>query len=62
MIQQTKALISVPIIVGGGIKSTESIQTAWNAGANIVVIGNHAFEHSKFMEQLLAIKKQTIFN
>jgi putative glycerol-1-phosphate prenyltransferase len=32
--------ISVPLIVGGGIRTIEDIQTAFNAGADLVVAGN----------------------
>lgn len=39
-INMVKAQIDVPLIVGGGIKSKAQIQAAFNAGADIVVIGN----------------------
>jgi len=32
--------ISIPIIVGGGIRSKEQINAAFNAGADIVILGN----------------------
>ncbi|MBP1675507.1 MAG: geranylgeranylglyceryl phosphate synthase [Bacteroidetes bacterium] len=32
--------ISVPLIVGGGIRTIEGIQTAFSAGADLVVVGN----------------------
>lgn len=32
--------IEVPLIVGGGIRSIEQLETCYNAGADIVVIGN----------------------
>ena len=32
--------ISVPLIVGGGIRTVEGIQTAFSAGADLVVVGN----------------------
>jgi putative glycerol-1-phosphate prenyltransferase len=31
---------SCPLIVGGGFNDAASIQAAWNAGADLVVIGN----------------------
>jgi geranylgeranylglyceryl phosphate synthase family protein len=37
--------LSIPLIVGGGIKSKEQINQVFQAGADIVVIGT-AFEHS----------------
>lgn len=44
LIEKVSQAISVPIIVGGGIRSKESIQKAFEAGADMVVIGT-AFEH-----------------
>lgn len=44
MIQKVKATLSVPLIVGGGIRSKEAIENAFAAGADIVVIGT-AFEN-----------------
>jgi putative glycerol-1-phosphate prenyltransferase len=43
-IVRVAAEITVPLIVGGGIKSLESIQTAYDHGADMVVIGT-AFEN-----------------
>jgi putative glycerol-1-phosphate prenyltransferase len=43
MIQAVSQSISVPLIVGGGIRSQHEIQAAFAAGADVVVIGT-AFE------------------
>jgi phosphoglycerol geranylgeranyltransferase len=43
MIQQVRQNISIPLIVGGGIRSQKEIENAYKAGANMVVIGT-AFE------------------
>jgi putative glycerol-1-phosphate prenyltransferase len=43
MIQEVKKQISIPLIVGGGINTTEKIKDACDAGADIIVVGN-AFE------------------
>jgi putative glycerol-1-phosphate prenyltransferase len=40
MIKATKSKISVPLIVGGGIKSAEKALEIFNAGADIIVVGN----------------------
>jgi putative glycerol-1-phosphate prenyltransferase len=43
MIQEVKKQISIPLIVGGGLNTTEKIKDACDAGADIIVVGN-AFE------------------
>lgn len=43
IIKAVKAMIDIPIIVGGGIRSESQQQTAYQAGADMVVIGT-AFE------------------
>jgi phosphoglycerol geranylgeranyltransferase len=45
MIQQVSENTSVPLIVGGGIRSKDVIYTAFGAGADMVVIGT-AFENN----------------
>lgn len=43
-IETVNEQISIPIIVGGGIRSLEMANNAWDAGATVVVIGT-AFEN-----------------
>ncbi|MDP4239142.1 MAG: geranylgeranylglyceryl/heptaprenylglyceryl phosphate synthase [Bacteroidota bacterium] len=40
MIEYVKAGLSLPLIVGGGIKSTDELKDAFDAGADMVVVGN----------------------
>lgn len=40
MIREVSKAVDIPLIVGGGIKNLETIDAFWNAGANLVVIGN----------------------
>ncbi len=44
MISAVRGAISIPIIVGGGIRSAEKVKENLEAGADVIVIGN-AFEH-----------------
>ncbi len=44
IIHAVRDAVHIPLIVGGGIRTTEQMTVAFNAGADIVVIGNH-FEH-----------------
>jgi len=43
MIEAVRGATSIPIIIGGGIKSTEKVRENLSAGADVIVIGN-AFE------------------
>ena len=44
--------LNIPLIVGGGIRSKKQLETAFNAGADLVVIGT-AFENDEaFFNQL----------
>ena len=52
MIKSIKDLISIPLFIGGGIKTQEQLEKAWGAGADIVVIGN-AIEQNNSLIQLL---------
>ena len=45
IISEVKQNISIPIIVGGGIRSKEQLNNAYRAGADLVVIGT-AFEEN----------------
>lgn len=45
MIETVKSAISSPLIVGGGIRTKADLETAWEAGADLVIIGT-AFENN----------------
>ena len=47
MIQAVAHSTHVPLMVGGGIKTRKQVLQAWNAGADIVVVGT-AFENDTF--------------
>lgn len=47
IIQAVKKEITVPLIVGGGIRSMEQLESAYSAGADLVVVGT-AFENGNF--------------
>ncbi len=40
MVKSVAEATDIPLIVGGGLRSLEAIEGMWNAGANLVVIGN----------------------
>ena len=47
MIKAVRKNTHLPLIVGGGIKSKKEVLQAWNAGADMVVVGT-AFEKDEF--------------
>lgn len=47
VIRAVKKAISIPLIIGGGIRSNERLQESYSAGADMVVIGT-AFEAGNF--------------
>lgn len=48
-IEELRKVSEIPIIVGGGIKSVESIQAYKNSEVNIIVIGNKIEENVDFL-------------
>ena len=44
MIAAVRGAVSIPLIVGGGIRSAEKVKENLEAGADVIVMGN-AFEH-----------------
>ena len=50
IIKAVRAVTSVTLIVGGGIRTPEAMNAAYDAGADIVVIGNHFEEHPEELE------------
>lgn len=51
MIREVASYASIPIIVGGGLNSPEAVAARIDAGASLVVVGNH-FENDTRMTHL----------
>lgn len=49
IIREVKANISIPLIVGGGVKNKEILKEYYNAGADMVVVGNALEEHPELI-------------
>lgn len=49
IIREVAAELSIPLIVGGGIRTIEQINDALSAGADLLVIGNHFETHPEDM-------------
>jgi len=60
MISAVKSNISLPLIVGGGIRSADQAEKMYRAGADVLVIGNAVESNPKIIEDIRVIK--TNFN
>lgn len=58
MIAAVRKNVDVPILVGGGIRSTEQLEQALEAGADLVVIGNKIEENIDFLLDIKNLMKQ----
>lgn len=59
-VKQIKSAISIPLIVGGGIRDLDTIEKTFAAGADHVVIGNHIEKNPAFLEDLRLAKFMTV--
>jgi phosphoglycerol geranylgeranyltransferase len=56
MISAVKRTVNAPLIVGGGIRSTEQAEIAWQAGADVVVVGTAAEENMETVREIAAAR------
>ena len=52
MIKAVKQNISIPLIVGGGIRTVEALKNAYASGADVVVVGNILEEKPELYHEL----------
>jgi phosphoglycerol geranylgeranyltransferase len=57
LIQAVSQQIDSPLLVGGGIDSTEKAKTAWQAGADVIVIGSKAEKNPDFLIEVLQLSE-----
>ncbi|MFC0603192.1 geranylgeranylglyceryl/heptaprenylglyceryl phosphate synthase [Winogradskyella pulchriflava] len=55
IIQQVKKELNIPLIVGGGIRSKQELESAYKAGADIVVIGTAFEQDEAFFDELRSL-------
>lgn len=60
LIQLVKNNLQIPLIVGGGIKTAHQLAQAYNAGADLVVIGNILENNPELIREFVEIKKRQI--
>lgn len=58
LIQKVSSNIDIPLIVGGGIKTAEGVRAAFEAGAQVVVVGNAIEKDFSLIEEMSAMAKR----
>lgn len=58
MIAAVKSQISIPLIVGGGIKNANTAKAIFEAGADIIVVGNKLETNPEFLDELGIVLKK----
>jgi putative glycerol-1-phosphate prenyltransferase len=57
MIRKVSSNISIPLIVGGGIKTPERVMINCKAGADLIVVGNAIEKDSSLVKELCMATK-----
>ena len=57
MISAVKKHIDIPLIVGGGINTKDKLETAFNSGADLVVIGTAIEKDQSFLDNVVEVLK-----
>lgn len=58
MVEKVKKSIEIPLIVGGGINSVSKAQRAFEAGADMIVLGTAVEKHSQFIAEVAETRNQ----
>ncbi|HDZ40442.1 MAG TPA: geranylgeranylglyceryl/heptaprenylglyceryl phosphate synthase [Bacteroidetes bacterium] len=58
MIREVRGAVSVPLIVGGGLRSGDDIREAFNAGADMVVLGNGYEDDPGLLEMACRVRDE----
>ena len=58
MIYMLRKMINTPLIVGGGIKTAQQADEIWQAGADLLVVGNAIEENPNFITELYQVKEK----
>jgi len=57
MIKEVRKNTQLPLIIGGGIKTIDQVNLAFDSGADVVVIGNKIEEDMNFLLDLVNVQK-----
>jgi phosphoglycerol geranylgeranyltransferase len=56
MISKTRAALTGPLIIGGGIRTPEAANEIYKAGADIIIVGNGAEKNRNLIKEIAAMK------
>lgn len=60
IIEAVSNTVELPLIVGGGIRTPEKVQANFQAGANVVVVGNALERDPALLLEMVAAKKEAL--
>lgn len=60
MISKVSSNVDIPLIVGGGIRDAEGVRKAFEAGAQVVVVGNAIEKDVSLLAEMSAIAKSMV--
>jgi len=52
LVEMVTASVSIPVQVGGGVRSVEKVQRLFDIGCERVIVGTRAIQERKFVEQI----------
>lgn len=58
MIKKTKENLNTPLIIGGGIRTTDAAKKIYAAGADLIIVGNGAEENRSLITEIADLKTQ----
>lgn len=58
LISEVKKHITLPLIIGGGIRTANQVRDAYEAGADIVVVGNILEENPELLESFIGVRNE----
>ena len=56
IINAVRENVSIPLAVGGGLRSRQEISDAFNAGANLIILGNGCEKNPGLLEEACAVR------
>jgi len=56
IIRAVRENVSIPVIVGGGMRKADEIESAFNAGADLVVIGNGCEDNPMLLSEACSVR------